>query len=217
MLTKVMMLHRDFLHYYSCGTNAVRRIVHRAVDVYRNCEDIGVNALAALWIGKRWNNHTKMIGNGAALFVKPLHQLGDFGKGETALHARSKHQEIRSECLRAFKRTFEDMQGSGSTDALEIFPTQTTIVTSFQMPGSSVANLRAVPYTGHRLRLHVDCVKDNETGALHAFDHKGEVAPLPEACKWESGPAQSSAHQRVSFQWSTEITTPEYSSATSGK
>ena len=202
MLTKVMMFHRDFLHYCSCGANAIRRSVHRIVDLYGNCADIGVNALAALWLETRWDGQKKM-GSGVALFVKPLHQLGNFGKGETALHAQSNEQEIRSKCLDAFQKTFEDMKSRGSTDAREMFPTQTTVVSSFQMPGSTVTKLRTVPYTGHRLHLHVDCVEDNETGALRAFNHNGEVAPLPEACKWEPEPAQASARPTMKFKWST--------------
>ena len=120
MLTKVMMVHRDLLYQYSCGGNELRHTVHRMVDLYRNCEDIGFNALTAL--SKKKN---KAIGSGPVLFVKPLHQLGDFGKSGTALHSRSKHQQVRSNCLNQFDESFRAVTGGAAASA---FPVQDTVV-----------------------------------------------------------------------------------------
>jgi hypothetical protein len=188
MLTKVMMIHRDFLHHYSCGSSKLRKKVHRMVDLYRNCEDVGFNALVALSTNKK-------IGSGPALFVTPLHQLGDFGKSGTALHARSKHQAVRSTCLNMFKESFDEITSSKAS----AFPMQTTFIESTRVPGSKVVELREKPYQGHRKRLHVDCVVDPDTGVLRAVGRDGEISPIPEACAWGKEPVEFL--DSLSFKW----------------
>lgn len=193
MLTKIMMIHRDFLHYYSCGSNEVRRSVHRMVDLYRNCEDIGINALANLMTRAKKES-------GAALFVKPLHTLGDFGKSGTALHARSKHQQVRSQCLNLFQEAFSGSIKKGNSAVSEIFPLQTEVIESriLYTENPNTVELHSVSYSGHRTRLHVDCTAENGTGPLHAFGAQGEIYPLPDACKWT---LPANPMKRTSFVW----------------
>ena len=113
MLTKVMMMKSSYLYEYTCGwmtanSFKIARNDHSklldSVTKMRNCEDVVMNGLVA-------NN----IFGGAesqALFVSPLHNIGDFGTSGSeykALHftkssatnsiSKPKWLDIRSECL----------------------------------------------------------------------------------------------------------------------
>ena len=191
MLTKVMMVHRDLLHQYTCGTNKLRHKVHRMVDLYRNCEDVGFNALTAL-------SRKKVIGTGPSLFVKPLHQLGDFGKSGTALHARSKHQQVRSNCLNLFQKEFHSVARNTKDSA---FPIQDTVIETQVNPAKKSVELRKMPYAGHKTRLHVDCIIDEHTGELKGVGRDGDVTPLPEACKWSA--PEPGLLESYSFSWAS--------------
>ena len=60
MLTKTMMMHRDYLRIYTCGGRSyplqqhltsdfdpLRKTIFNVVDHYCNCEDIGMNFVAS--------------------------------------------------------------------------------------------------------------------------------------------------------------------------
>ena len=40
-----MMIHRRYLRHYACNRGVLRDVIHRTVDIHRNCEDIGFNVL----------------------------------------------------------------------------------------------------------------------------------------------------------------------------
>ena len=156
MLTKAMMIHRDYLRLYSCGGKSLslkdmkcgpeftrmRRKIHRIVDAHFNCEDIGMNFVVAAAL--------KGTNTSAPLFVKPLHRIGDFGKDQSGLHLRQSHVDLRAACLKQFKKEFLRVVGRG------LLPRKVMINSAFNKDLSE-AVLTQVVYHGNRLRMHQDC------------------------------------------------------------
>jgi len=189
MLTKAMMIHRDYLRLYTCGGRAgfdpevhvpkaftaMRQAILETVDEKFNCEDIGMNFVvaAALYKRQKARNADKSQGSrgggdggdgeaAPALFVPPMHPIGDFGKmGKSGLHLRQSHANVRDQCLKKFNAEFRRVTGTS-------LPTQTRVARPkpFKGGGSSGA-LAAVhlvlgQYRGHRQRAHVDCAAVGE-------------------------------------------------------
>lgn len=174
MLTKSLMLHRDFLYVYSCGGQAtglnlkllpsfdeLRHVIRAKVRKSLNCEDIGMNFIAAALL------------HGEAeyappLFVEPIHRIGDFGKlGAGSLHKKKGHEMIRSECLNTFNEIFAKVTG-------EDLPLSKRIITS-SSADPMISRLRVKQYTGKRKRVHDDCfalaLEDPMSGCSFVVPH----------------------------------------------
>lgn len=109
MLTKAMMIRKEYLWKYSCESNMEK--VHSIVDKFMNCEDIAMNFVVS--------NATHLA---APLFVEPLHYIGDYGDArftkralvKGSIHQKQassagttlKHVDARSECYAAFSSVF---------------------------------------------------------------------------------------------------------------
>jgi hypothetical protein len=157
MLTKSLMLHRDFLYVYSCGGKAtglnleflprfddLRRVIRAKVRKSLNCEDIGMNFIAAALL----HNAEEYA---PPLFVEPIHRIGDFGKlGKGSLHKKKGHEIIRSECLNTFNEMFVKVTGGN-------LPLSKHIISSSAVD-AMVSNLQVKQYTGKRKRVHDDCL-----------------------------------------------------------
>ena len=115
MLTKVMMFHNDLLFNYSCS-----RDMHPfldMVDEYMNCEDIFMNGAAAL-------SPRDLIGGTPALYVEPIHRIGDFGvenPSKGGLFTRQGHMGIRSTCCNKLNTVYKSIVGAS-------WPVQTKVV-----------------------------------------------------------------------------------------
>jgi alpha-1,4-N-acetylglucosaminyltransferase EXTL2 len=159
MLTKAMMIHRDYLRLYTCGGNgiankklkvgrkfeAMRSTILDFVDKNFNCEDIGMNFVVAAAL-----EHLHLP---APLYMEPVHVVGDFGKISakhgTGLHQRQSHTSSRNTCLRLFNTEFKRVIGSN-------LPVQTR-----EVRVTAQSKLGNFVYQGHRNRKHLDCI--NET------------------------------------------------------
>ena len=78
--------------------------------------------------------------------------IGDFGKQPgLGLHLRQSHTKARDACLREFNREFATVIGYN-------LPRQTSAV-RVEKDGSDEMHsvLSLTPYSGHRIRRHVDC------------------------------------------------------------
>ena len=156
MLTKSLMLHRDFLFVYSCGGQAnglnltlsssfnnLRRLIRSKVSMSLNCEDIGMNFIAAALL----HDVEKYA---PPLFVEPIHRIGDFGKlGKGSLHKKQGHETIRSECLNSFNEMFVKVTGGN-------LPLSRHIISSSAID-SMISSLQVEQYKGKRKRVHDDC------------------------------------------------------------
>ncbi len=114
MLTKVMMMKSSYLYEYTCGWMTANSIkiaendhfkLLDSVTEMRNCEDMFMNGIIA--------NNIFGGSESQALFVSPLHNIGDFGTSGSqykALHlakssaaststSKPKWLDLRSECL----------------------------------------------------------------------------------------------------------------------
>ena len=158
MLTKTMMIHRDYLRLYTCGGKGIvdgrvevsekfesmgLRIIE-FVDKNFNCEDIGMNFVVNAALG--------VTGGPAPLYVDSLHMIGDFGKQPgLGLHLRQSHTKARDACLREFNREFATVIGYN-------LPRQTSAVRVEKDESDEMHSvLSLTPYSGHRIRRHVDC------------------------------------------------------------
>ena len=122
MLTRTIMMHRDYLQLYTCGGEAsglglsvpeafdeLHALILSTVDTHFNCEDIGINFItnAALTTSAAGPGKSGAVEDAAPLFVKPLHMIGDFGKmGKTGLHQKKSHLTTRTDCLNQMNELF---------------------------------------------------------------------------------------------------------------
>jgi len=174
MLTKSLMMHRDFLYVYSCGGQAtglnlkllprfddLRHVIRAKVRKSLNCEDIGMSFIAAALL------HGE-VEYAPPLFVEPIHRIGDFGKlGAGSLHKKKGHEMTRSECLNTFNDIFAKVNG-------EDLPLSKHIISS-SAADPMITRLRVKQYTGKRKRVHDDCLTlaldDPMSGCSFAVPH----------------------------------------------
>ena len=162
MLTRTMMMHRDYLHLYTCGGSStelglqvashfdqLRSLILSIVAAEFNCEDIGMNFV----VNAARSSANPPGADAAPLFVRPLHRIGDFGKmGDTGLHQKKSHTTARTDCLNQMNRAF--WQATGQS-----LPVQTRVIDA--MPSSLNSTSTALMqrrYSGLSVRLHDDCM-----------------------------------------------------------
>lgn len=152
-----MMIHRDFLQVYTCGGYAstlrlnlshrfeiLRSTIRNKVTKSLNCEDIGMNFIISALLHEEGKDFS------AALFLTPVHKLGDFGKvGKNSLHLKRTHEISRSECLNTFNEIFKSKTGQN-------LPLSTELVKS-TIIDAKTTQLQYEQYYGHRNRIHEDC------------------------------------------------------------
>jgi len=90
MLTKAMVLSKEFLYHYFCG---VGRKYHKYVEEKMNGEDLAMSFVV-----------TEITKKENALYLEPQVKLGDFGKfWESGLQKRGDHRNDRSLALKTFR------------------------------------------------------------------------------------------------------------------
>ena len=140
------------------------------VDLYRNCEDIGINALANLM--------TRRKRRAGSALRKPLHTLiWEKWNGFACTVEASASPFTMPEFI---SRGLQWRIKKGNSAVSEIFPLQTEVIESriLYTENPNTVELHSVSASGHRTRLHVDCTAENGTGPLHAFGAQGEIYPL---------------------------------------
>ena len=177
MLTRAMMMHRDYLRLYTCGGTSegldltvssrfdqLRSLILSVVEAEFNCEDIGMNFI----VNAAMDSVLSEREQAAPLFVRPLHKIGDFGKmGHTGLHQKKSHVSTRSDCVNQMNRALWRVTGRN-------LPVQTKLVDAVaNHQNKSLAALAVRPYYALTTRLHKDCfsIMDDGTG--------------DEACSWQ--------------------------------
>mmetsp|Transcript_49477 Transcript_49477/g.140182 ORF Transcript_49477/g.140182 Transcript_49477/m.140182 type:complete len:1156 (+) Transcript_49477:108-3575(+) len=161
MLTRAMMMHRDYLRLYTCGGTSeglnltvsnrfdqLRSLILSIVEAEFNCEDIGMNFIVNAAMDTALSHGQQA----APLFVRPLHKIGDFGKmGHTGLHQKKSHVATRSDCVNQMNRALWRVTGRN-------LPVQTKLVdTVANRQNKSLAALSVRQYYGLTSRLHKDC------------------------------------------------------------
>ena len=183
ILTRAMVMHRDYLHLYSCGGKSkalgveeaefapaepLRRLILETVDRNFNCEDIGMNFIVNAALTARARTAAKIkrtkpeyviapTERAAPLFVKPLHMIGDFGKmGTSGLHLKKTHLSTRSKCLNTMNQVLFAIFGRN-------LPAQLYFIDAAAM---DAGGNHSVEFTKRRSsrhpltkRLHADCLE----------------------------------------------------------
>ncbi|POO03882.1 Exostosin, C-terminal [Trema orientale] len=120
VLTKFMILKRDYLFSYSCGGGPLMGRMRSFVDRARNCEDILMNFVVAdelragpILVGAKWardwgdarNEETDGGGGGDG-----RRRLSGGGVADVGLSSRrGEHRKRRGECINEFHRVFGRM------------------------------------------------------------------------------------------------------------
>jgi alpha-1,4-N-acetylglucosaminyltransferase EXTL2 len=189
MLTRAMMMHRDYMRLYTCGGESeglglevprkfdqLRSLILETVETESNCEDIGMNFI----VNAAMDSANASERTAAPLFVQPLHKIGDFGKmGDTGLHQKKSHVATRTTCLNQMNRAFWQATGRN-------LPFQTKIVDAIvNRTDGRFTDLVSRQYPGLTTRLHHDCLAiagEGEGGDEGNGDGEGEGGG---ACSWQ--------------------------------
>jgi len=183
MLTRTIMMHRDYLRLYTCGgtSKGMNLTVPKTFDQLRyvmlsivasefNCEDIGINFIANAALDSAHSTD----GHAAPLFVQPMHRIGDFGKmGSTGLHQKKTHLTTRTDCLNQMNGAFWGVTGRN-------LPNQTKMVVAQAHGHRNSVDLAVRNYSPLLTRLHDDCLAIMASGAI------GSVGE--DACSWQLPP-----------------------------
>lgn len=107
VLTKFMMMKREYLFKYSCGGGAPMREMRRIVDEMRNCEDILMNFVVA----EETNAGPMMVAAERARdWGDPRNEDEAEGFREVGLSSRrGEHRKRRGDCITKFHRAFGRM------------------------------------------------------------------------------------------------------------
>jgi hypothetical protein len=169
VLTKAMMLHRDYLRLYTCGGQLLnnkypinriyrkfRDLIHYIVDTSLNCEDIGINFIANLALHP--------YGRSAPLYINPVNFIGDFGKQSKndSLHLRSSHMKLRSDCVNRMNMEYFLLTNRN-------VPNQWIEIRAVKNQSKSYLYKRA--YSEGIRKGHIDCFGNTNEGAC-AWNHR---------------------------------------------
>ncbi|XVF48135.1 hypothetical protein PTKIN_Ptkin03bG0166500 [Pterospermum kingtungense] len=106
VLTKFMMMKREYLVKYSCGGGAPMGEMRRIVDEMRNCEDILMNFMVA----EETNAGPIMVGAEKARDWGDPRNEDEKGFRDVGLSSRKgEHRKRRGDCITKFHRAFGKM------------------------------------------------------------------------------------------------------------
>ena len=155
ILTKVMMIHRTYLHDYVCRSgDEERRREHilAIVDRNMNCEDIAMNLVVAMALDDE----------PSAMFVYPLEPVVDYGRlrGGGISDLKS-HQSVRTKCLNAVNDVYKRATSGRS------LPVQHKLVRTAWNRKKNMVLMWEDALVGRPRRVHVDCLNTTYSWGHH--------------------------------------------------